>query len=189
MWLHKYSAPLIKLAKFECQDSCSHGEEQKRQQYITGYHVTVVFYEEHMSPFISSCRIYIATFILQGHLSTSSMCVISTAVAWSWISRHHHALLNNSSLSHLAGTLGKLSDLSNTCNRDAGNCLLREERIGDRERFSLSLVYSQGICRKHCASQIPLAVLTGEMCDQNVCRSEARDVPEWLLPAQIVFEI
>lgn len=110
-WLRKYSAPLIKLAKFECQDLCSRAEAQKRQQYITTYHATVAIYEGHMSPFIS---LYIATFILQGHLLTRSTARASSiAVAWNWISSHHHALLNKSSLSNLAGSPGKLSDLSN----------------------------------------------------------------------------
>lgn len=141
--------------------------------------------------YISVCRKYIATLILQGHLPTSSTaCASSVAVAWNWISRHHHALLNNSSLSNPRWlpweTFWLVQHVTET-----GNCLLRG-RIGgwDREISFISLFCSLGIGRETCFTQTAHGnSRRGDVRSKHVSLRSPSWVPEWPAPAQIVLEI
>ena len=150
-WFHKFPAPLIKLAKFECQDSRWHADEQKRQRCITGYRATVAFLREHFYTVVQKIHSY---------FHSTRLRVSSIVVARNWISRYRHALLNNSSdhQTLLAPTGNFLT--SPTCKGDGGWRFIKRGKDKTRSLFlpgdwqgstALHRYYWQRLQRERCA--------------------------------------
>lgn len=137
---------------------------------------------EHFYTIVQKIRSY---FHSTRSLTHSMAWVSSIVVAWNWISRHHYALLNNSSYHQtLLAPMGNFLTCP-TCKGDGGDCLLR----GGRIRYAL--FFSLGIDR----AALCFTNTTGSVSRRRDVRSKRLSVkgpswvPEWPPPAQILFEM